>query len=154
MAVSFIPDISPTGNAAISRVRGYAVRMPLPRPVGAGGTALASRDYLCLEITLSSGVTGIGFSYIGTRGAESALTILNELILPLLAAYPGNCDEPAAVQRFLMENTKIQGRAGLVMNVISAVDIAVWDAAARRRNMSLAALLGATRTKVPAYASG
>lgn len=154
MSTSFVPKISATGNADIERVRGYAVRLPLPKPVGAGATSIASRDYLCIEVTLASGVTGIGFSYIGTRGAESALTVLRELILPLLASYRGNFDQPDSVQRHLMEGTKIQGRAGLVMNVISAIDIAIWDAASRRRKLPLAALLGSKQGRVPAYASG
>jgi L-alanine-DL-glutamate epimerase-like enolase superfamily enzyme len=144
-----------TGNrVAIERVRGFAVRLPLPRPVGAGSTLLGSRDYLCLEITRSDGVTGIGFSYIGTRGAESALAILQEMIAPALAGFDGDADDVPSVYRCMNDATRIQGRSGIVLNVISAVDIAMWDASARSSGRSLAARLGATRTRVPAYASG
>ena len=139
---------------SIERVRVSAVRTELPRPVGAGRSPLSTRDYLCLEITASDGVAGIGFSYIGTRGAESALAIFSEMIQPILEGSRADADDPAAVQALLNEATKIQGRCGLVMNVISAVDIALWDAAARRRDQTLAACLGATAKTVPAYASG
>lgn len=148
------PILHPQRPVSIERVRAWAVRTALPRPVGAGVSPLATRDYLCLEVTASDGVTGIGFSYIGTRGAESALAVFVELVRPVLEACSADADDPAAVHLLLNEATKIQGRSGIVMNVISAVDIALWDAAARRRDLTLAACLGARATSVAAYASG
>ncbi len=152
-----IPQLASTighNRVTLERVKAYAVRLPLPRPVGAGTTLLHSRDYLLLEVTSSDGVTGLGFSYIGTRGAQSALCVVDELLLPALQAFDGDCDDPVSLYRHLQEATKIQGRAGLVLNALSALDIALWDAAARRRGVSLAAALGARATRVPAYASG
>ena len=138
----------------VDRIRAWAVRLPLPRPVGAGGTALASRDYLCLEVTRSDGVTGIGFSYVGTLGAESALAVVREMLVPALARFDGDADDPPTLTEYLNAATRLQGRAGLVLNAVSAIDIALWDAAASRRGISLATHLGATRDRVPAYASG
>jgi L-alanine-DL-glutamate epimerase-like enolase superfamily enzyme len=136
----------------ITSISARAVRVPLARPVGAGGTLLASRDYLCLELGFSDGSRGIGFSYIGTTGARTALTAFEEMILPQLAAL--DATKPFELQAALVAATRIQGRSGILMNVISAVDIAVWDACARRAGLSLACFLGATTLSVDAYGSG
>ena len=46
------------------------------------------------------------------------------------------------------------GTRGLVMQAISAVDIALWDLAARLAGLPLAALFGTVRDAVPVYGSG
>jgi L-alanine-DL-glutamate epimerase-like enolase superfamily enzyme len=46
------------------------------------------------------------------------------------------------------------GTRGLVMQAISAVDIALWDLKARVLDVSLAALFGRARDTVPVYGSG
>ena len=46
------------------------------------------------------------------------------------------------------------GTRGLVMQAISAVDIALWDLKARLLDVPLAALFGRARDTVPVYGSG
>ena len=46
------------------------------------------------------------------------------------------------------------GTRGLVMQAISAVDIALWDLKARLLDLPLAALFGRARDAVPVYGSG
>ena len=150
-----ITGASPSTNlVSLVHLRATAVRLPLARTVLAARTPLSSRDYLCVEITGSDGVTGIGFSYVGTRGAQTAHAALQELLVPVLQAFDGDGDDPEAVYVAMAAATLIQGRSGIVMNAISAIDIALWDARAKRRGKTLAAHLGATRTRIPAYASG
>lgn len=141
-------------STALQELRAHAVRVPLTVPVGAGGTLLRSRDYLCVEAGFTDGSRGIGFSYIGTAGAMTALTALEEFAFPILTDTQEQSDNPFAIHDALMLATRIQGRAGILMNVISAVDIALWDAKARRHGKSLARLLGAQIDAVQAYGSG
>lgn len=136
----------------IAHITAYAVRVPLAAPVGAGGTPLSSRDYLCLELGFSDGSSGIGFSYIGTVGALTALTALREFFEAGLGDF--DAATPFELQAGLIAQTRIQGRAGILMNVVSAIDIAVWDGLARRNGVSLAKLLGADVDAVDAYGSG
>ena len=128
------------------------MRVPLAAPVGAGGTPLGSRDYLCLELAFSDGSAGIGFTYIGTVGALTALTALREFFEDGLDEL--DAASPFDLQAALVAQTRIQGRAGILMNVVSALDIAVWDGLARRNGVSLAKLLGARVDAVEAYGSG
>jgi L-alanine-DL-glutamate epimerase-like enolase superfamily enzyme len=46
------------------------------------------------------------------------------------------------------------GPGGIFMLALSAIDIALWDIKGKALNLSVAALLGAKRTRVPTYASG
>ena len=50
--------------------------------------------------------------------------------------------------------TLLSGRRGAVLRALSAVDIALWDLAAKRAGVPLAVLLGGSTRPVPAYASG
>jgi L-alanine-DL-glutamate epimerase-like enolase superfamily enzyme len=136
----------------VNRIEAHAVRVPLAAPVGAGGTAIGTRDYLCIELGFSDGSSGIGFTYIGTAGALTALASLSELFVPCLAGL--DASKPFKLQAALVAATRIQGRAGILMNVISAIDIAVWDGCARRAGVSLAKLLGTEDDAVEAYGSG
>ena len=53
---------------SLAQIEASAVRVPLPRVVMAASTPLVSRDYLCLEITASDGVVGIGFPILASVG--------------------------------------------------------------------------------------
>lgn len=85
----------------------------------------------------------------GTTCARSALAVLEELVAPALGTFDGDGRNVRAVHRHLNEATRIQGRSGLVVNVISAVDIALWDVSAKRRGLPLAAHLGGETGRVP-----
>ncbi len=138
----------------IQQLEARAVRVPLARPVGASGTMLASRDYLCVTLRFSDGSEGIGFSYIGTAGAETALTSVREFFAPVLFASDVHGGDPFALNEKMVFATRIQGRSGILMNAISAIDIAMWDACARREDVSLGKLLGAQDKQIPTYGSG
>src|SRR5439155_911789 len=54
----------------------------------------------------------------------------------------------------MFARTRQYGRRGLVMQAISGIDIARWDIAGKVAKMPLYRLLGASRDRVEAYASG
>ena len=130
------------------------VRVPLDRPVSASGKEFRFRDYLLVEVICEDGSTGIGFSYVGTGGGRAAAIAARELLVPEVIG-----EDPRGVQSIwdrMYRSTLIQGRAGLVMNGLSAIDIALWDRNARVAGMPLYRFLGASgnQESVPAYASG
>jgi mandelate racemase len=61
--------------------------------------------------------------------------------------------EPAPVAAMLDRHFRLLGPQGLTGMAAAGIDMALWDAAARRRGLPLAALLGATPRPIPAYAS-
>ena len=108
-------------------------------------------------------VVGFGFNANG-RYAQSAL--IRERLAPRIleapeahAAADGDSLDPRAVRRLMMRNEKPGGHGERAV-AAAALDIAVWDAAAKLRAMPLWALIaaeagnGAPLRRVPVYAAG
>jgi L-alanine-DL-glutamate epimerase-like enolase superfamily enzyme len=89
-------------------------------------------------------------------GAEHRAKLLETVIAPLLL----NKDFEDPVQAFFAATQKTEilalqtGEPGPLAQVISGVDLALWDLCARRAKLPLFRLLGGTQTQVPVYASG
>ena len=114
---------------------------------------LGRRDYVLVEVA-ADGVdaTGLGYVYAGTAGGLVTAEAVTDLLAPtLLGADP---DAIAGHWERMYAETLLTGRRGLVLRALSAVDIALWDLAAKRRDVPLAVLLGGSVRAVPAYASG
>ena len=139
--------------AKVTRIEVTAVRLPLDEPVSAPGLLIEHRDYLLVRISCDDGTSGIGFSYIATFGGLAALAAARDTLAAHVVGW--DASDPAAVSADLLRFTRILGRGGPTMNVISAIDIALWDRNARAAGVPLYRLLGAEETEsVPAYASG
>lgn len=113
---------------------------------------LGARDYVVVEVGADDGHVGLGYAYAGTSGGLVTADAVTELLVPmLLGADP---DDIAGHWERMYAETLLTGRRGLVLRALSAVDVALWDLAAKRRGVPLAVLLGGTVRSVPAYASG
>jgi L-alanine-DL-glutamate epimerase-like enolase superfamily enzyme len=141
----------------ISDIRAHHIRIPYDAGVASfrqGASAIAALDIVMVEVTTDSGVTGWGdaFSYVCPRTTYAAI---NEMIAP--QARGQQVPEAAGIPAFMEQiqrNLHLFGRYGITMFAISALDIALWDIAARAQGVPLHRLLGAQkRTKIPAYAS-
>ncbi|MGH1440302.1 MAG: mandelate racemase/muconate lactonizing enzyme family protein [Cellvibrionaceae bacterium] len=129
------------------------VRAPLDKPVSAAGMSFTYRDYLLCKLLCDDGTEGIGFSYVGVGGGRSALYAASDLFGDLVVGR--NPDNIESIWQAMYNATLIQGRAGIVMNALSAIDIALWDRKARSLKQPLCHLLGGHTDKpVKAYASG
>ena len=108
-------------------------------------------------------VAGFGFNANG-RYAQSAL--IRERLAPRIleapeahAAASGDSLDPRAVRRLMMRDEKPGGHGERAV-AAAALDIAVWDAAAKLRDMPLWAMIAAEagndapRRRVPVYAAG
>lgn len=108
-------------------------------------------------------VVGFGFNANG-RYAQSAL--IRERLAPRIleapeahAAASGDSLDPRAVRRLMMRDEKPGGHGERAV-AAAALDIAVWDAAAKLRDMPLWAMIaaeagnGAPLRRVPVYAAG
>jgi len=129
-----------------------SVRAPLEKPVSAAGMDFLYRDYLLVEILCSDGSRGIGFSYVGVGGGEAAIHAAQDLLVSHVLGK--NPSEVSTIWESMYRATLIQGRAGLVMNGLSALDIALWDRNAKAANLPLHRFLGGETRPIPAYASG
>jgi L-rhamnonate dehydratase len=100
-----------------------------------------------VEITTDKGVKGYGTGGIG--GGQ----VVEQHFTKLL----GN-EDPFNVERIwdiLWRSSMSYGRAGVVINAISGVDLAVWDLIGNALGMPVYKLLGgATKERIPAYCTG
>jgi L-alanine-DL-glutamate epimerase-like enolase superfamily enzyme len=137
----------------IAYVAVSAVRVPLDRETSFATRTVRARDYCLVKIGSSDGDVGIGFCYVGTAGAAMATSAVHELFAPVLLG-----EDPTRIEGLwneLYNEGLLQGRAGTVLRVISALDIALWDLNARSANLPLYRYLGYwAKDVVPAYASG
>jgi L-rhamnonate dehydratase len=100
-----------------------------------------------VEITTNKGIKGYG------RGGPGAGFVIENHLTKLLLK-----EDPLNVERIWDINwrsTMYYGRKGLVINAISAVDMALWDIIGKSLNMPVYKLLGGeTKPRIPAYCTG
>ena len=135
----------------IGSPQAYLLRLPYrigTEPAGEWGGTL---DRVLLRIEARDGVIGWGEAF-GYRSAPATLAALREIVIPL--ALELDDIDPATANRRLQRACHQGGRAGPLLHAIAAVDIALWDIAAKRRGEPLYALLGGgRRPTLPAYSS-
>ncbi|ANK82908.1 MAG: hypothetical protein TEF_20455 [Rhizobiales bacterium NRL2] len=132
------------------------IPLKIPFTDGSAGTGLMPQqwthlDVALLKLTTEDGVTGWGdgFAY---HCAGATIAALRDMVLPLVVG--AEIDDIPAFNRILQRRLHLHGRYGITIFAISAVDIALWDIAAKEKGVSLATLLGGrVRGTIPAYAS-
>ncbi len=141
----------------ITNVRAHHIRIPYDAGVASfkqGASAISALEIVLVEVSTDAGLTGWGdaFSYVCPR---SSATAIDEMIAPQARGLevPDAAGIPAFMDR-IQRNLHLFGRYGITMFAISALDIALWDLAARVQGVPLHRLLGARkRARIPAYAS-
>jgi L-alanine-DL-glutamate epimerase-like enolase superfamily enzyme len=141
----------------ISDIKAHHIRIPYDAGVASfrqGAASIAALEIVMIELITDSGLTGWGdaFSYVCPRTTYAAI---NEMITPQARGQevPDAAGIPAFMEQ-IQRNLHLFGRYGITMFGISALDIALWDLAARAKGVPLHRLLGAQkRAKIPAYAS-
>ena len=100
-----------------------------------------------VEITTDKGVKGYG------SGGPGGGFVVEQHFTKLLVG-----EDPFNVERIwdiLWRSTMSYGRAGLVINAISGVDLALWDLIGNALGMPVYKLLGGeTKARIPAYCTG
>ncbi len=134
----------------ITEIRGYEVGFSLPDPVGNSLSFFRRRDFLLVEVVTDAGISGWG--EVNALPPQATAALIRTKFAPLLLGQ-----NPAEAGRLwhLMRANMHYDRRGATAMALSALDMALHDAAARERGISIAALLGgALRDRVMAYASG
>ena len=141
----------------ITDVRAHHIRIPYDAGVASfkqGASAIAALDMVLVEVLTDAGLTGWGdaFAYVCPR---SVATAIDEMIAPQARGL--EVPEAAGIPDFMdrvQRNLHLFGRYGITMFAISALDIALWDLAAKAQGVPLHRLIGTCRReRIPAYAS-
>jgi L-alanine-DL-glutamate epimerase-like enolase superfamily enzyme len=136
-----------TGAAPITDVQTAVYTVPTSEPEADG--TLSWDATTAVVVTLHAGDrTGLGWTY----SSAAAGTVVHDKLADAIR----DCDafDIAAGWQAMHRGCRNLGTRGLVMQAISAVDVAWWDLKARLLDVPLSALMGACRADVPIYGSG
>ncbi|HET9692453.1 MAG TPA: enolase C-terminal domain-like protein [Acidimicrobiales bacterium] len=134
-------------EVTVDHVEARTYVVPTDQPEADGTLAWDSTTVVVVLVT-GGGHTGLGWSYAGGGAADTVEEKLSSVVCGSDALTP------RATHEAMVRAVRNVGRPGLASCAISAVDIALWDLAARLHNMPVADLLGRCRSEVPVYGSG
>ncbi|HEY9292371.1 MAG TPA: enolase C-terminal domain-like protein [Microlunatus sp.] len=141
---------TPAGiGPTIRTVEATAYRIPTPQPEADGTLSWDATTMIIVRVGINgSDLEGLGWTYAG----PGCVPLINDLLAATVHDHP-LLDVPAAWSA-MQQQIRNLGRPGLVSCALSAVDIALWDAAARWLGLPIARLLGRCRDQVELYGSG
>lgn len=131
----------------IDDIRVGLVEVPLTRPWASDVTSVS---VLPVEVTCSDGVVGHGFSWTPTIGASAVRALLSD---DLTRWWRGRPADPALWGE-AWKHLHEAGGGGITTIALAGVDVALWDAAARRAGLGIADLIGRRHERLPVYGSG
>src|SRR4051812_21693491 len=124
-----------------------AYRVPTDEPESDGTLTWDATTIVIVEVG-AGGRTGLGYTYGDLAVATFADTVLASAVQGADALAP-----PAAWEA-MRAAARNAGQPGVGAMAVAAVDLALWDLAARIAELPLSRLLGMVRADVPVYGSG
>jgi mandelate racemase len=132
----------------IKHLRVRAVRVPMPDPHQTASGTVSESPLVLTDVVADEGT--VGHSIVFTYTA-AALEPAARLVQNMASLVEGEPLAPLDVEHSLSRRFRLLGTQGLVGMAISAIDMAVWDALARSRDLPLCALLGGSPRPIRAY---
>lgn len=138
---------APGAPCPVRSVTAAAYRVPAPALESDGTLDWDGTTAVVVHVDCAD-VRGVGWTYADATCADLAQGLLADAITGL------DVRAPVACWHAMQQRVRNLGRPGLVSCALSAVDIAVWDAAAQLAGMPLSMLLGQVHEDVAVYGSG
>jgi len=135
----------------IEAVETQLARLPLSSPWRDAIQDVTHIEVVVTDVTTDSGLTGTGFSYTGGVGGRTLKAMLDHDIAAFVIGQPA---APRGLWHKCWHHLHNMGGGGVTTTALAALDIALWDLAAKDAGKSLVALLGPCRERILAYASG
>ncbi len=127
--------------------------VPFKRAISSAAGSYPSMDLLLVELRTDAGSSGLGYtSFLGGQGARAARAFFDHDVRPLLLGADPR--EMVPLGERLAAATKTRGRKGLVLYVLSAVDLALWDHLGKVAGQPVFRLLGGGSSSIPVYLTG
>ncbi|UYO96560.1 mandelate racemase/muconate lactonizing enzyme family protein [Microbacterium sp. M28] len=123
-------------------------RIALTRPWAADVTSVG---IVATHVVRSDGAEGWGFSWTPQIGAAAVHALLSD---DIVRAAIGRSAEPGEAWQGLWEHLHEAGGGGVTTIALAGLDLALWDAAARARDLPASALIGRRRERARVYGSG
>lgn len=135
----------------IERISARTVSVPLARPVVSSIHDINRIGCVLITVETNQNVTGEGLLF--TLNDEFVF-LMRDAVARMGEGLVGlDADDPEAAWNRMWRRIQFFGWSGFLMFAVSGIDMALWDARARHRKVSIRDLVGGTGTTVPAYAS-
>jgi L-alanine-DL-glutamate epimerase-like enolase superfamily enzyme len=134
-------------QALVDRVEVQAFRVPTDAPES-DGTLEWSSTVLVVVHASGGGRKGLGYTYADRATAA----VVHDTLAPVVQGL--DALQPRAAYGKMRRAVRNLGREGIAAMAVSAVDVALWDLAARIGEVPLVTMLGAARKSIEAYGSG
>lgn len=131
----------------IDAIEAHAYRIPNPAAESDGTLTWNSTTLVTVHVRAGT-VHGLGWTYADA----SCVPLIHHTLAPVVTGQ--NLLDVSACWSLMQRRIRNLGRPGLVSCSLSAVDIALWDAAARSLGLPVSTLLGRFRDEVALYGSG
>lgn len=136
----------------IKDIRTHLLQVPYADPPRTGFLVTENLDLLVVEVETASGVVGTGHLQPLGGGLRTLEMCIHEMMKPLLLGEDARQVEDLWRKMWLAHF--IQGRMGITVMAMSAIDIALWDAVGRADGKPLWQLWGGSDAPIPIYGSG
>jgi mandelate racemase len=135
------------------RITGLRVRVavvPRPRPLIFHTAKFTDSPLVLFDLETDAGITGCAYLF---AYHDEAVAPLVSFARNLAALIEGETLSPADLTRKLGGRFRYFGMQGVAQLVVSAIDMAAWDALAKAAGQPLAALLGSAPRPLKSYDS-
>lgn len=139
----------------ITNVESHLLHVPMSRPRASPTEAASGRlnhiVTLLVELETDAGLRGMGFAYALQGSGRAFLATAQDDLAPLVLG-----EDPldnARLETKVYWRLQTIGRRGLVQQVYSAFDVALWDLKGKSANLPLYKLLGGARESSAVYGS-
>ena len=136
----------------IKSIKTKIVSVPFSDPPKTGFLTLEKIDLLIVQVETKDGVIGTGHLHPLAGGLKTLEMCVNEMLKPLLIGE--TIKDIEFLWTKMWNATFIQGRMGITVMAMSALDIALWDCYGRTKNMPLWKVWGGKSQALPVYGSG
>lgn len=134
----------------IVSIRARAVNVPMARPLTTGGGSVDTMPMALVDLETSGGL--VGRSYV-LAISPLILPGLVSLVEKLGSALAGVDLRPRLLHGTMTKRLRLAGVDGLLGWAIAGIDMAAWDAHARRLDLPLYRVLGGAAAPIAAYNS-
>lgn len=135
------------------RIKSFDIRTinaPLDKPHKTASGTIEAAPLVLLDVETDAGISGSSYVFVYTAMALKPVALLLASLADLVINEPL---EPVAINATLEAKFRLLGIQGLTGIAVAAIDMALWDAAARHANKPLVQLLGATAKPLNVYDS-
>ena len=137
-------------EVTVTTLNARPVLVPLSRPVVVMTGQVTSAPLVLIDLECSDG--SVGRTYLFTY-TPLALRATAALLRDLAPVIEGSAANPRDLRALLLGRLKLLGAEGLTLMAIAGIDMAAWDALARRMDRPLYDVLGGASKALPTYNS-